>query len=437
MHPVRPARAIAAVALVTISLLALSSCGRRAIAWGLLLWGDTSGPFATGTVVSINRESQLGDTYLVSVKGERETREFTRGRIRKFAHRAEAIAEAERVQPWLTTWAYSRKQDPPPLPIRETADASAKTVYRLRYQQLVKVIGRSAERFEIKPYTDYWYEVATEDGFAGWCFGYYLKVYTAEGDPTAEQERLLSTDDTLERILGTTWRPDYFRKMIADGRIDLHTFREDVGLFPDPENRTFRLGLTRETIEFPYQRIDRTTSTTYAAVGTDLRITVLDEERISVSYRNGEQQAGGLYASMTEDVATVISAEAERRKALYDALRGKGATLTSSSYGTIRLEADQRFTWKGFERLVPSVIGAKASGPGKVDFPYHVGRELSGRYDGVITLVFDDGVTEASFLVANAEGGVRLTSLAHDAFDELDAVRVGISPVVIFFAQSP
>jgi hypothetical protein len=39
--------------------------------------------------------------------------------------------------------------------------------------------------------------------------------------------------------------------------------------------------------------------------------------------------------------------------------------------------------------------------------------------------------------VTNAEGGVRLTSLGRDAFDELDAVRVGISPVVIFFAQSP
>ena len=55
----------------------------------------------------------------------------------------------------------------------------------------------------------------------------------------------------------------------------------------------------------------------------------------------------------------------------------------------------------------------------------------------MITLIFDDGATEASFLVANAAGGVRLTSLARDAFEELDAVRVGISPVVIFFAQSP
>ena len=42
-----------------------------------------------------------------------------------------------------------------------------------------------------------------------------------------------------------------------------------------------------------------------------------------------------------------------------------------------------------------------------------------------------------SFLVKNAAGGVRLTALGRDAFEELDAVRVGLSPVVIFFSQSP
>ena len=83
---------------------------------------------------------------------------------------------------------------------------------------------------------------------------------------------------------------------------------------------------------------------------------------------------------MTEDVATVIAAEVERRgRASTSALRGKGATLTSSSYGTIRLEADQRFTWKGFERLVP--VGDRREGRGlraRWTSRYHVGRELSG-----------------------------------------------------------
>lgn len=437
MNGVRPAKTAAALAVLAVTSLALCSCGPRAIAWGVVLWGDLSGPFATGAVVAITRDSQISDTYLVAVKGERQAREFPKGSVRRFARRAEADAAAETLAPWLTTWAFSRKEDPPPLPIREQADTGAKTVYRLRYGQLVKVVGRSAERVAIKPYTDYWYEVATEDGYVGWCYGHYLKVFTAEGEPAVEQERLLSEDDTLARIQGTTWRPDYFRKMINEGRIDLASFREDVGLFPDPDNRVFRLVLTRETLEFPYQRIERSGTTSYAAVGSDLRITVLDEERISVSYRDGDQQAGGLYAVLEQDVAEVIAGELQRRQDLFDRLRSAGATLTSGSYGVIRLEAGMRFSWQGFERLVPSLIGAKAKGAGRVDFPYHVGKELAGQYDGVITLQFDDGESTVSFLVKNAAGGVRFTSLGRDAFEELEAVRVGISPVVIFFSQSP
>jgi hypothetical protein len=423
--------------LVPLLLLGLSSCGPRAVAWGLLLWGDLSGPFATGSVVAITRDSQISDTYLVGVKGERQAREFPKGRVQKFARRSEAASAAEALKPWVTTWAFSRKEDAPPLPIREEADQNARTVYRLRFGQLVKVTGRTAEKVEIKPYADYWYQVATDDGYAGWCFGHYLKVFTAEGEPAAVQERLLAEDDTLTRILNTTWRPDYFRKMINDGRIDLTTFREDVGLFPDPANRKFRLVLTRETLEFPYQRIERSGTTTYVAVGSDLRITVLDEERISVAYRDGDQQAGGLYAILAQDVAEVIAGELQRRQDLFDKLRAAGTTLTSSSYGVIRLESGMRFSWQGFERLVPSLIGANVKGSGRVDFPYHVGKELAGRYDGVITLQFDNGGTAVSFLVKNAEGGVQLTSLGRDAFQELDAVRVGISPVVIFFSQSP
>ena len=437
MERVRPAKAALGLALLLLLSLGLTSCGPRAVAWGVLLWGDLAGPFASGSVVAITRDSEISDTYLVAVRAERQTREFAKGRVRKFARRAEAAAAAETLKPWLTTWGFSRKEDPPPLPIREEADAASKTVYRLRFGQLVKVVGRSTERAEVKPYSDYWYEVATEDGYRGWCFGYFLKVFTAEGEPAAEQERLLAEDDTLARILGTTWRPDFFRKMINDGRIDLDSFREDVGLFPDPDKRTFRLVLTRETREFPYQRIERSGTTTYAMVGSDLRITVLDEERISVSYRDGDLQAGGLYALLEKDVADVIAGELQRRQNLYDRLRSAGATLTSSSYGVIRLQAGMRFSWQGFDRLVPSLIDARARGTGRVDFPYHVGKVLAGQYDGVITLQFDDGGGEVSFLVKNAAGGVRLTALGRDAFEELDAVRVGLSPVVIFFSQSP
>jgi hypothetical protein len=109
----------------------------------------------------------------------------------------------------------------------------------------------------------------------------------------------------------------------------------------------------------------------------------------------------------------------------------------SSAYGTIRLLDGMRFTWDGFSRLVPSVIGPNAKGKGTVDFTIRAAKELSGDYDGVITFVFDEypygGV---SFLYKVAAGGLRFTSLAKDSLQGLVVTHPGISPVVIFFNQS-
>ena len=71
MERARPAKAALGLAILPLLLLALASCGPRAVAWGVLLWGDLAGPFASGVVVAITRDSEISDTYLVAVKGER------------------------------------------------------------------------------------------------------------------------------------------------------------------------------------------------------------------------------------------------------------------------------------------------------------------------------------------------------------------------------
>ena len=50
-----------------------------------------------------------------------------------------------------------------------------------------------------------------------------------------------------------------------------------------------------------------------------------------------------------------------------------------------------RFSWDGYQKLVPTLVAADASGKGRVDFPLHAAKELAGDYDGVITFVFDHG----------------------------------------------
>ena len=424
-------------ALLVLATTLFAACGARAAGYGVVLWGDLNGSPQTGTVVPIVREAPIDSAYLVKVPGEQSPREYPMGRVRLFRKKAEADAFARTYADNLANWAVVMKQDPPPLPIRETPMQDGKVVYKLRWQQLVKVVSRSAEQVTIKPYTDYWYEVATEDGFTGWCFGHFLKEFSVPGDPTAEAKRILSQDETLDRIMGTTWRPDWFREMMGKGTIDLAMFRDDVGLFPSPADKVMRLALPLSTFEFHYTGIQKLGAASYAFTGSDLRITVLDDERISVSYRYKDQPVSGIYAVMKEDVTELIAAEQKRRSDLYDTLRKPGATLVSSAYGTIRLQDGMRFSWDGYSRLVPSLIGPNARGKGTVDFTLRAAKDLAGDYDGVITFVFDEYPNAGvSFLYKAAAGGLRFTSLARDSLQGLIVTHPGISPVVIFFSQS-
>jgi len=434
-------------ALLVLATFLLAACGARAVGYGVVLWGDLNGSPQTGAVVPIVREAPIDSAYLLKVPGEQSPREYPMGRVRLFKKKADAEAFARVYADNLASWAVVMKQDPPPLPIRETPMQDGKVVYKLQWQQLVKVVSRSAEKVTIKPYTDYWYEVATEDGFSGWCFGHFLKEFSVPGDPTAEARRILSQDETLDRIMGTTWRPDWFREMLAKGAIDLTLFREDVGLFPDPVEKLMKLVLPLSTFEFHYTDVQKLGPTTYTFTGTDLRITVLDEERINVSYRYKDQPVTGLYAVMKDDVAEVIAGEQNRRADLFSALMKKGPTLASSAYGTIRLQDGMRFSWEGFGRLVPSLIDSNAKGKGTIDFPLHVSKELAADYDGVISFLFDMGGNGAAaardpvasgvaFLYKAAAGGLRFTPVAKGGIDGLVVTRMGISPVVMFFSQS-
>jgi len=426
--------------LALLSGFALASCGPHAFEYGVVLWGETTGSPRSGAVVSVMQDPSINDTALITVEGDRTPREYAPGRIRMFRTRAEARSFAAAYTPSVTLWAVVVKEDNPPLPIRATPTPDGKVVYKLQYKQLVKVVSRTADQTTVKPYTDYWYELATADGSTGWCFGHFLRTFTADADPTVEQKRILSQDETLAAIMGTTWRPGWFLDQVSKGAIDLSMFREDVGLFSSPAEHLMKLVLPLSTFEFHYTgEPKKVGATSYTFPGTDLRIDVLDPDaqKINVTYLYKNQPKTDLYVAMTDDVAQIIADEQKRRDDIYAGLEKNGTTLTSTAYGTIRLQDGMRFTWAGFDKLVPSLIGADAKGGGTVDFTLHVIKGLTADYDGVITFLFDEyPAAGVSFLYKIVDNGIRLTSLARDSIQDLFVTHPSYSPVVIFFTQS-
>jgi len=441
-------RMCAAAVSVALPVLLLSSCGMRAAGYGVVLWGEMQSALQTGITVPIVREAPINSNYLVLVPGEPRPREFAMGRIRFFRARADAARFSQTFAPFVQSWAVSMKQDPPPLPIRDQASQDGRVIYKLKPGQLMKVVGRSEGKETIQQYADYWYEVVTEDGYSGFVFGYYLKVFSTAGDPVQEAQRILSQDDALDRILSNTWRPDWFREMMARGAIDLAIFRDDIGLFPSPSDKVMRLVLPQYSLEFHYTDVQKLGESTYVFTGSDLRVSVLDDQRISIYYHYKDQRVAGLYTLIPGEVTDLVTAEQKRRQAIFDGITAKGASLTSSAYGTIALSDGMRFSWTGYQKLVPSLISSDVNGKGRVDFPLHAAKDLAGTYDGVITFVFDKGGdsgpagstgpagSSVSFLYKAVPGGLRFTSLDSDSVNNLVVTHPGISPAVIFFAQT-
>jgi hypothetical protein len=419
------------------AVLASSSCARN-IGYGLVLWAGEESPIQTGEILPVRQESQIQGTYLIRLPGTKELAELPTWRMRLFADKEEALQGAEEYAPYLNMYAYSQRDG---LPLREEADQEARRVYKLAEAQLVKVLSRGEQKVTIGNYEDYWYLVLTEDGYQGYCFGYYLPVFITAGDPKAEVEVLMARDPMLEALLQTDWRPEYFREMVDEGRIDLTSFGPGFGFFVDPEQRRIRLITGKRSYSWPYERLENVGANRYVFEGPEtgsggIRINMQSSQRIVCTYSIGDQVLSSVFIAFEEDIEEIVTQELERRERLAQIFSSRSRVLRSSAYGNIYLEEQMRFRWEDFGRLGEQIVLKPVRGSGTVDFPYYLSDGLSGSFDGVITFRFDEYAKDqgTSFLYAFESAGVRFEYVRPQGIENLEVVRRDDSPLVIFFS---
>jgi hypothetical protein len=425
--------------LILCSLIALvsSSCARN-IGYGLVLWAEEGTPFQTGEILPVQQESTVEGSYLIRLPGGKELAELPTWRMRLFDSREEAVQGAEDYAPYQDMFAYSQRDG---LPLREEADPEARRVYKLAEGQLVKVLSRGEEQVTIGSYQDYWYLVLTEDGFQGYCFGYYLPAFRSDGDPKAEVEKLMAQDPMLEALLATDWRPEYFQEMVDKGRIDLTSFGKEFGFFVDPEKRQIRLVTGKRSYLWAYQSVENVGTNRYVFDGPEIggggiRINMQSTRRIICTYSVADQVLSSVFISFDEDIEQIVTRERERREGLAEAFSSKSRVLRSSAYGNIYLEENMRFRWEDFGRLGEQIFLEKVRGTGTIDFPYYLSERVRGTFDGVITFRFDEYARDegTSFLYAFEPTGVRFEYVRPQGIEDLEVVRRDSSPLVIFFS---
>ena len=405
-----PGRSIAAFAGGVAIALALVSCGERTVGTGVVLWSD-GGPLATGALVDVVEESTIEDRYLVRAASADRSQDpvpvAPRWRVRVFADPEQAAAFAARYADFVDVYAYAARRG---LPVRAQASATAGIVYKLREQEVTKVLERGAEPEQVGSFENYWYQVLTEDGTEGFTFGEFLPRFESTGDPRADAVRLHTADPGLERVVGTAWRPEEYLSMVRRRRFDLLRLRPEYGLFPDPEAGVFRLVTAQRQREFPYREIERVGDDRYVLAeagggGSPARFTVRGNGALAFSYVDEGRLITEVFVDLQADVEELIAAERARRERLFANLLRRGPLLRSGGYGTIELTAEGRFRWQGYEALVPRWVPDGLPGTGVVDFRYALGAPLRGSYDVAVTLLFDGPESAAGADPAAGAGG--------------------------------
>jgi len=111
----------------------------------------------------------------------------------------------------------------------------------------------------------------------------------------------------------------------------------------------------------------------------------VEEEPVAVSF---------LFKRQTGEPRQVIAAEERRRLNLLATMVAGGEYFESMTGGVLVITPTGRFTWMGYETLVPAVIPANRGDRGQISMDLYLHPQLQTEWQGAFTLRFDNFLRE-------------------------------------------
>lgn len=328
------------------------------------------------------------------------------------------------------------------LPIRDEPVNISKQVYRLRKDEVIKVLYKgegAAVMSGANAMEGDWLRVLTADGTQGWCFSYNLRLFDIRNSSQTAQIAVAeeSEDTVLEQMLSKQWHPEIYDSMLDSHKIDIKQFRQRYGFDTGSTSGTISLKMPDLNVSFPYNGTEKKGRNVYEFTGTPISVTVREDDFIVLNYMNEKGMPTSYnLVTISEQIDKVISDELNRRKQLYAELESFGPEFSSSNYGKLSFTGDENFTWSGYKPLQPTVVPKAALGKGSVSFDVFMSNSLQSSYDGVITFHFDKVSEGINFLYKIEDKGLRMETTNGAAMRKDTLMERSPSPVVIFFATN-
>lgn len=421
--------------LILVSSLIFCSCSKL-MGYGVLLWSVPEYNLEDGEIVPVYIKSNISQTYVIGTHTEGERIEVPLWQITDPVSKGKVNTVAEKYSEYKHIYAKVALDG---LPMREAAVNTSKQVYRLRKDEVIKVLYKGEGQPVMsggKAMEGDWLRVLAKDGTLGWCFSYNLRPFDeTEVQETVIDEEIETVDTQLETLLATKWYPENYETMIKRQRINLDVISSVPAIDFGVESGNVRFKTSDINVSVPYTGIEKISEKNYKILGTNLSVIIKNSKLITIQSPNEK----GLIIStnliaLDESVDKIIQDEIKRRETLYLNIQDISHQFSSSNYGTLQFQDGNRFVWSGYQLLSPNVIPKNSGSSGTVVFDYFLDSSLAFIYDGAFSFTFDKNGEKVVFLYKIEENGIRLEDATKASIkDNLIRAR-GSSPVVMFFS---
>jgi hypothetical protein len=446
---IRPALFKGAAGMLLIAFSALPafcffSCSSK-LGYSVVLWEIPEYGLEDGDIVSVYLKSNVTNTYAIALPSdEKQKVEIPTWYLTPPSSRGNAAKTAGRFSEYKNRYAAVTLDG---LPVRSDPANTARQVYRLKRNEVVKVLYKGEGQTVMignAPVEGDWLRVMTDGGTQGWCFSYSLRLFDSRDKESADARTAESeseSDPILEEILSRKWYPEIYESLILSDTIVLTRISEEYGFSVNAENRTIRIRLPEFEKDGEYSDVVKQVDGSYVFEGSS--VSVIQRQPglivVTVTDERGMPTANNFIA-IDEPIGNIIRAEQRRRENLLQKIISLGPVFLSANYGTLRFLPDGSFNWQDFRLLVPLLIPSDAAGFGAVEFKYFLSKPLGADFDGVITFHFANVDKEINFFYkiesAGASGpGLRLEDAADAILRDDVFMSRGNSPIVVFFAK--
>lgn len=427
-----------AAAFSCLFLVLFSSCG--SLGYGVMLWGDQEHNIPDGAIVKVYIRSNISHTYVISSLDDNEKFEIPLWKITEPQSKSKAKKQAKKYEEYQGTFASVTLDG---LPIRQDTINTSKQVYRLRENEVIRVLykGSGAAVSNGSNIAGDWLRVLTSTGTAGWCFSAKLDLYKGSVSGERFYKEIVTegdgADPVLEEALTKKWHPEYYSSFIRNRKIDLKRINDSYGFDFGSESKSASIVTDELNLNFAYEQLIKLSEGKYDFKGNSQKLQVKFEgaDAITVTYLEKGKPKTVKFITMTEDLSEIVNAEQQRRIAEVKSIADNGPVFFSSNYGTISFTGNGQVTWRNYGLLVPNVISREASGNADVKVEYFLSNQLKATYDGVLTFHFEGQSKPVNFFYKLTDAGLRLEESTGASIKDNTLTTRGTSPLIMFFSK--